>query len=135
MIINKQIQNGVICSILKEEKNATLEVFNSLKIVRYINRFDKPCFRVYNGDSLKPIAASFFRDESDRGVKINQLKNDFSSSSFGAVISETISGALIWRDKIRGVLNGKLPDGFTASSRNLDDLVYILNDYSNLLNP
>lgn len=121
-----------MASILREERNATLEIFKNLKIVRFINRFDKPCIRVYANNDIKPIAASSFRDGDELERRVNQLKNDASITLFN-VVSFKISGALIWRDKIRGLLNGKLPDGFTTSSNNLDNLVFLLNDYSNLL--
>lgn len=125
----KNIQNLVVGSILRGEKNATLEIFKSLKIVRFVNRFDKPCFRVYFGNEINPIAASFFRDNEEMEKRVKQLKIQFSQTF---LFPFNFSEALIWSDKLRGFI-AKLPDGFTTTSNNLDNLVFLLNDYSNLL--
>ncbi len=79
-LLNKSIQEGVIRSLLNTEKNATLETFRTLKILRFVNRFDKPCFRVYCGYSLKPLAASFFLDVDIMEERIKIIKESYLKS-------------------------------------------------------
>ncbi len=107
-LLNKSIQEGVINSMLISEKNATLETFRNLKILRYINRFDKPCFRVYVGNSIKPLAASFFLDEESRETRVKIIKDNHLKS-----------------------LCYTIPAFSNTFGKNY---TFYLNDYSNLLN-
>ncbi len=86
-LTRKEVQEGHINHILKNEKEATLTVIGTIKILRYINKNDEPCFRLFLKDIPKPLYAYRFKsvDEREKSIltysehlnKISQEKENY----------------------------------------------------------